>query len=62
MSQELWKPTLTGTTALERLQSDKGFESYSALHQWSVKNPGQFWSRAWDDNSVIGSKVSVFYK
>ena len=62
MSQELWKPTLTGTTALERLQSDKGFESYSALHQWSVKNPGQFWSRAWDDNSVIGSKGSVFYK
>jgi acetoacetyl-CoA synthetase len=62
MSQELWKPTLTGTTALERLQSDKGFDSYSALHQWSVKNPGQFWSRAWDDNSVIGSKGSVFYK
>ena len=62
MSQELWKPTLNGTSALEKLQSDKGFESYSALHQWSVNNPGDFWSRAWDDNSVIGSKGSIFYK
>ena len=62
MSQELWKPTLTGTTALEKLQSDKDFESYYSLHQWSVNNPGEFWSRAWDDNSVIGSKGSIFYK
>ena len=61
MSQELWTPTLNGTTALEKLQSDKGYESYSALHQWSVNNPGEFWSRAWDDNSVIGSKGSIFY-
>jgi acetoacetyl-CoA synthetase len=62
MSQELWKPTLNGTTALEKLLSDKGYESYSALHQWSVNNPGEFWSRAWDDNSVIGSKGSIFFK
>jgi len=61
MSQELWKPTLTGTTALEKLQSDKGFETYSSLHQWSVNNPGEFWSRAWDDNEVIGSKGTIFY-
>jgi acetoacetyl-CoA synthetase len=61
MSQELWKPTLNGTTALEQLQSDKGFGSYSSLHQWSVNNPGEFWSRAWDDNKVIGSKGSTFY-
>ncbi len=55
MSQELWRPTLNGTTALERLQSDKGFDTYSLLHQWSVNNPGEVWSRAWDDNKVIGS-------
>lgn len=61
MSQELWKPTLDGTTALERLQSEKGFASYLALHQWSVDNPGDFWSRAWDDNQVIGTKGSTFY-
>jgi acetoacetyl-CoA synthetase len=61
MSQELWKPTLNGTTALEQLQLDKGFGSYSSLHQWSVNNPGEFWSRAWDDNEVIGSKGTVFY-
>ena len=61
MSQELWKPTLDGTTALEMLQSEKGFASYLALHQWSVDNPGDFWSRAWDDNQVIGTKGSTFY-
>ena len=53
MSQELWKPILDGTTALEKLQADLGFNTYSALHEWSVKNPGEFWSRAWDDINVI---------
>lgn len=62
MIDKLWQPTLRGDTAIEKLQADKGFDSYSALHQWSVKNPSEFWSRAWDDNSVIGSKGSVFYK
>lgn len=61
MIEHLWQPTLRGDTAIEKLQADKGFESYSALHQWSVKNPGEFWSRAWDDNSVIGTKGVIFY-
>ena len=61
MIEKLWEPTLTGHSAIERLQSEKGFDSYSSLHQWSVKNPGEFWSRAWDDNHVIGSKGSTLY-
>jgi acetoacetyl-CoA synthetase len=61
MSQELWKPILQGTTAIEKLQADKGFDSYSALHNWSVRNPGEFWSRAWDDNKLIGKKGSTFF-
>ena len=61
MTEKLWQPTLHGDTALERLQSDKGFDSYASLHQWSVDNPGDFWSRAWDDNQVIGTKGSTNY-
>ena len=59
--EKLWEPTLRGNTAIERLQSDKGFDSYSLLHEWSVKNPGEFWSRAWDDNHLLGEKGSTFF-
>ena len=61
MIEKLWEPILNGDTALEKLQADKGFNTYTALHNWSVKNPGEFWSRAWDDNQVIGVKGSIFY-
>ena len=60
--EKLWEPTLRGNTAIERLQLDKGFDSYSSLHEWSVKNPGEFWSRAWDDSHLIGEKGSTFYR
>jgi len=61
MIEKLWEPTLSGDTALEKLQADKGFDSYTALHEWSVKEPGEFWSRAWDDNKVIGVKGGTSY-
>ena len=61
MIQKLWEPTLNGDTAIEKLQVEKGFDAYTTLHQWSVKNPGEFWSRAWDDNHVIGVKGSTPY-
>jgi len=61
MIQKLWEPTLNGDTAIEKLQTEKGFDTYAALHQWSIKNPGEFWSRAWDDNHVIGVKGETPY-
>jgi acetoacetyl-CoA synthetase len=61
MNQKLWEPHLTGHSAIEKLQAEKGFTSYSALHAWSVEHPGDFWSKAWDDLEVVGSKGSVFY-
>ena len=61
MIQKLWEPTLNGDTAIEKLQTEKGFDTYAALHRWSVKNPGEFWSRAWDDNHVIGVKGATPY-
>ena len=61
MNQKLWEPHLTGVTAVEKLQHAKGFNSYAELHSWSIKNPGEFWSRAWDDLEIAGSKGAEFY-
>ncbi len=61
MNQKLWEPELTGNSAIEKLQNLKGIPTYKALHQWSIDNPGEFWSQAWDDLGVIGSKGSNFY-
>lgn len=61
MNQKLWEPVLTGATALEILQKAKGFDSYSELHTWSIENLGDFWSQAWDDVAIIGSKGSNYY-
>jgi len=61
MNQKLWEPKLTGTTAVEKLQSSLGFNTYSELHRWSVNTPGEFWSRAWDETEIIGSKGELFF-
>jgi acetoacetyl-CoA synthetase len=61
MSQRLWQPSLSGTTAVEKLQQEHGFASYSELHNWSIKNPGEFWAKAWDDCGVLGVKGEQFY-
>lgn len=61
MSTELWRPNDTRGMAIAILQKDLGFDSYEQLHDWSIKNPGLFWSRAWDDCQIIGSKGSDFY-
>lgn len=61
MNQKLWEPRLTGATALEKLLKAKGLSSYAELHSWSISNPGEFWSQAWDEVGIVGSKGSVIY-
>ncbi|MEI8185048.1 MAG: AMP-binding protein, partial [Actinomycetes bacterium] len=61
MNQKLWEPALNGDSAIEKLQGDLGFSSYPALHAWSIKSPGEFWSRAWDDTEIRGTKGSKFF-
>ena len=61
MNQKLWEPHLTGNSAIEKLQAEKGFDSYDQLHSWSINNPGQFWQQAWNDLEIVGSKGSNFY-
>ena len=58
----LWSPRKNGTTALELLLSRKGFDSYWDLHQWSIENPGYFWSEAWDDLGIVGEKGNKIYE
>ena len=61
MNQKLWEPQLNGSSAVEKLQRSKGFNSYQELHSWSINNPGEFWSQAWDDLDVVGSKGTKYY-
>ncbi len=61
MTSPLWQPHLTGTSAVERLQVKVGVQSYSQLHEWSITDPGAFWSQAWVDCAIIGEKGSQFY-
>lgn len=61
MSTPLWQPSDTKDMAVTRLERELGFDSYSELHTWSIENPGEFWSRAWDDCHIIGNKGSQFY-
>lgn len=61
MTTPLWQPVLTGESAVEKLQKLIGVNSYSQLHQWSINNPGDFWSKAWDDCEIVGDKGSVYY-
>lgn len=61
MSTELWRPHDMNDKAITRLQNELSLDSYAALHTWTIENPGQFWSRAWDDCQIIGNKGSQFY-
>ena len=34
----------------------------SALHRWTVENPGSFWSAVWDATGMIGHKGSIAFE
>jgi acetoacetyl-CoA synthetase len=58
--KELFKPSNPESSALGKLEREKGTD-YWGLHKWSVENPGDFWSRAWDDLGLVGTKGDVNY-
>jgi acetoacetyl-CoA synthetase len=58
--KELFKPHNPESSALGKLEREKGTD-YWGLHKWSVENPGEFWSRAWDDLGLVGAKGDVNY-
>ncbi len=61
MAEELWAPKDPENTFLGQLQNSLGFESYADLHSWSINQPGEFWSRAWDELGLLGEKGDLPY-
>jgi acetoacetyl-CoA synthetase len=68
MSNELlWQPSqealtnsaLTSLTKAAIAQTGLNLDSYADLHQWSISQPGDFWSLVWDHLGIIGDKGSV---
>lgn len=57
----LFQPKNPQATALGKLEREKETD-YWGLHKWSVEEPGEFWSRAWDDLQLIGEKGDVNYQ
>jgi acetoacetyl-CoA synthetase len=57
----LFQPINPQATALGKLEREKDTD-YWGLHKWSVEEPGEFWSRAWDDLQLIGEKGDVNYQ
>ena len=69
MSEKLWAPRTESVesasiTHLSRTISTRVGEDlsdYTKLHQWSIDNPGDFWSQVWDDAEIKGNKGSHFF-
>ena len=57
----LFQPRNPQETALGKLEQDHQTD-YWGLHKWSIENPGDFWSRAWDDLNLIGDKGDINYQ
>jgi acetoacetyl-CoA synthetase len=57
----LFQPSNPQETALGKLEREKNTD-YWGLHTWSIENPGDFWSRAWDDLNLIGEKGDIAYQ
>jgi acetoacetyl-CoA synthetase len=64
MSEQLWaaSPERIRSTSIDQFRrsvsATTGLElpDTKALHQWSLGNPGDFWSAVWDDVGIVGDK------
>lgn len=59
----LWHPAKPETSALWHFKTDvekkysRSFSSYAELHDWSIKNPKDFWSEVWEFCDAIASQT-----
>ena len=66
-SEPLWKPNsnLVENSLLARFRdcvtakSQINLQTYSQIHEWSVKNPTEFWEYLWDFANILGDKGNV---
>ena len=64
MSEQLWEPSAEriASSNIDRFRravaANTGLDlpDTRALHEWSIGDPGSFWSAAWDDVGIIGEK------
>ncbi len=70
MSNELlWQPSeaaiansaLTSLAQVAIAKTGLNLDTYADLHQWSISQPGDFWSLVWDHLGIIGEKGKVNY-
>ena len=45
-----------------QLATRRGFESYAALWEWSIRHREEFWSEVWTDCGVLGERGSIACK
>ena len=71
MNIRLWKPSSrtikkSNLFKFEKFISkrfNKNFNTnYKKIHDWSIKNQGEFWSSVWDFSRVMGSKGNTKIK
>ncbi len=68
MSQELlWRPSdsaiansaLTSLAQAAIAKTGLNLDTYADLHQWSISQPGDFWSLVWDHLGIMGEKGQI---
>ena len=71
MNKKLWEPSkiLKKNSNLFKFEKfisrkfNKKFNTnYEKIHNWSVKDPDNFWSSVWDYSKVIGHKDKIHSK
>ncbi len=59
----IWTPSAerAGDSRLVAFARAQGLEGYEALHEWSVADPGAFWSAAWDACGLVGEQGATAF-
>ena len=68
-SQPIWRCSndYRSQTNIDRFRKNlnqshaEDLANYADMHDWSVRNPGLFWSQLWDFCSVVGDKGECFF-
>ena len=64
-SDIIWIPRsdVVNQSALSLFSNKLGFNdnSYAELHNWSIKNKGEFWRAVWDFTNIIGDPGSISF-
>ncbi len=71
MTKKLWEPSNIQKKNSNLFKFEKFISykynikfnnNYKKIHNWSVKNPGEFWSSIWDFSKVKGKKSNIKIK